>query len=556
MKTLFDTRVLAIGLLSIFPTITKAWEKEEHRLVADSALAGVLVDCGVEMHDSLILISGRRFSINLGGQLWEDKTFGEICAWSSGNDGSYARFQERGRTILQQLKPLSASLIDALWQEHSAGRSSPAAAAAGSWPAARSAEQSSRNVIVNYLLHHLIALRFAKIAGQERREGEETLRRALIYEAMALSYLGDGFSAGHVLVPLTDVLSRFHSINSSHAHDFYRSKGVYVINSRGEVWKAFGDKLLHWYAPSYRHVLEACITSLRELFLVYYVALGGAVPERLKEWGESVSAGMSLEGIVKGWITTQDGEKYYSITKMPTLLRFPMPTAATWSVRTEKVDNHGIHRRMHFPQLREPGFHDPDLEGIDVEFLFPRTAIPSWMIPDLLNESSPAELIKSHPDLASVRYIQERDFPPSYVGFLLRLGGGVVFKKNGSGSGTSVGLGYGFVDDFLVIQKISVDAELMPSFDEARRLLFATNFGLGIKLPAVVGLVEASHFEAGYAWGLRSPFKAHGFKFAAGLETRTFPVGFTYAGITVRLLYQRIALERTLHGVFLNFILH
>ena len=546
---------LVMGFLWALSDIAISWEKEEHRLLADSALAAVLVDCGVEVHGSQFLIFDRGFSISLGKQLWQDKTFGEICAWSSGNDAAYSRFHERGRSIFQQLRRLSASLIDAKWREHSR-RSSEGDAVTGIWRSVHSAEQSDHNVIANYLLHHLIAIRFAKIAGQGGNEGNEALRRALIYEAMAQGYLSDSFSSGHILVPLSDVFSGFHSINNSHAHNFYRTEGVYVINSSGDVWQAFGDKLLHWYAPAYRHILNACISSLRELFLVYYVSTGGGVPERLKKWGQSVSAGMSMQEIVSNWNSNQDGEIYYTSRRMPTLLRLPMPTSGTWSVRTEKIDEYGIHRRMHFPQLRETGFHDPELDGIDVEFLLPRAAVPSWMIPDMLHEKSPEELIRSDPDFASVRYVQERHFPPSYVGLLFRLGGGVVFKKNDSGLGTSMGLGYGLVEDLLVIQKISVDAVLMPSFDEARRFLFATNFGMGVKLPSLVGLVEASHLEAGYAWGLRRPFKARGFRFAAGLETRTIPVGFTYAGITVRLMYQNIALERTLHGVSLDLILH
>ncbi|GEM_PF-5982357 len=40
------------------------------------------------------------------------------------------------------------------------------------------------------------------------------------------------------------------------------------------------------------------------------------------------------------------------------------------------------------------------------------------------------------------------------------------------------------------------------------------------------------------------------------LESPTIPLGFTYFGVTVRLKYQSIALEKNLQGVFLELVLH
>ncbi len=557
MKTAYSKIILAICLMITFPYITMPWEKEEHRLVADSAFAAVLADCDISIRDSHILISNHGPKISLKRTFWQGKTFGETCTWFSGKDISYSRFHQRGQTILQQLKPLSSSLIEAVWDEHSRTIPSGHKTAPVLWPAVFSAEQSNHNVAVNYLMHHLIAIRFAKLAGHEESESKEALRCALIYEAMAQSFLSDAFSAGHLLVPLNDVFHNLHPINNKEAHDFYRNEGVYVINSSGDVWQTFGDKLLHWYAPTYRHVLHACITSLRELFLVYYVSSGNmAIPENLKKWAQSISNGNSIEEIVRGWITTKDGDRYYSITKMPTLLQLPMPISASWSVRTEKVDKHRIHQRKHYPQLREPGFHDPDLRGIDTEFIYPRASVPDWMVPALLYDKKPKELIKYNPDFASVRYAQNRNFPPSYKGLLIRLGGGATFKKNRSGFGSLFGLGYGLADDLVVINKVSVDLALMPSLHEARRLLITPSLGLGLKLPKPFNLWEAYLFEIGYAYGLREPFKEGGLMLALGISFPTIPLRFTYSGLTIRLKYQRFSLEQTLQGVFLELIFH
>ncbi len=568
MKTIIRAITISLCCLSLYRQTAMAWEKEEHRHVADHALAAVLAECEVAMQDSFILIIGRDFSIRLKKSLWLGKAFGETCAWFCEKDVSRSRVHERARTILQQLQPLSGTLIDAAWQKHGVSNAS-AATATNSWPAIKSADMSNQNVVANYLLHHLIALRFAEMAGQVGSKGQEPLRRALIYEAMALGYLSDAFSAGHLLVPLADALSGLHSINNKQAHDFYNNEGVYVVNSRGEVWQTFGDKLMRWYPTTYRPVLEACTTSLRELFLVYFASIGSeAVPEPLKKWWHSISADTSVGTMLSAANTTEDGKKYYSTARLPTLQLLPMPVSATWSVRFNEVDEHRIHRRTHYPQLREAGFHDPDNKEIDKEFLYSEKSVTGTMIPVLLasqRQKDPAKsradsiairhvqkLIKSHPDFASVRYVQERNFSPSYMGPLLSVGGAMAFKEGDRGSGPMIGLGYGFFDDFLFLKKFSLEAALMPSFHAPRRALLASALGMGIKLPWSAAL----HTEGGHAWGLRSPFKAHGWKFAAGIDSPTIPLGFTYAGLTARLKYQWLWLNPALHGVFFEIILH
>lgn len=553
-----SVKVILVGCLWISLSGSMlAWEKEEHRVVANSAFQAVLSQCDGSIHDSFISIPYRDSSVRLQVTLWEGKTFGEICAWAGGNDTSYSRFQQRGRTVLQQLKPLSGSTINRIWLECKGGDSADKVRKTLSQTAVRSVEQSNQNVIINYLLHHLIALRYANLAGEKEINHEDALRCALVYEAVAQSYLSDSFSSGHMLVFSNDIFFGFHPVNNREAHNFFRNEGAFVMNSRGDVWQTFGNKLLHWYAPTYRHVFEACVTSLRELFLVFYVSGNkGEIPGSLKEWGTLISDGNSLQETVNEWMITQEGEKYYSVQKMPALLLIPMPVSATWSVKAEQVDKHGIHRRTHYPQLREPGYHDPDLEGISTEFIYSRSAVPEWMIPGLLPEISPEKLIKSEPDYASVRFVQKISFPPSYKGLVFRFGGGKMQEDVGSGWGSVVGFGYGLIDDLLLLNKVSVDVILSPSLDEARRLLVTPTVGIGIKMPAPYKLWEALHFDFGYSFGLRSPLDEDGFTLGAGIESPTIPLGFTYAGLTIRLMYKRFSLEQTKRGVFLEFVFH
>jgi len=544
-------RILAavVSWLAIFITPVFAWEKAEHYQLGDSALAWVLRDCRVSAGDSLLFNFNSNFSIKLDRQFWDNQDFGGLCASFSGNDRSRSRFHERGRSVLRQLKPLQAEVIDEVWTEHSIG------SLTGGDASVSSVVQPRGNVIATYLLHHLIALRFAERAGKDRKTSEDALRSALIYEAMAQTYLADAFSSGHLLLPFGDPFYGLHARNNQKAHDFYRSEGVFVLNSKGEVWQTFGDKLLNWYAPSYEHVLEACVTSLRELFFVLCVSAGGEPPDSLKRWGRSISRERP-DRIVESWLTLRNGEEYYADVRMPTLLLLPMPVSATWSVRNAEDGNPRNNHRKHFPQLREDGFHDPGLENIIRRFLYGKEDVPNWLVSDLASKDSPEKLIRENPDFASVRFVQQSDFPPSYVGLLASSGGGAVLGRKGKGSGLSFGLGYGLTDDFLLFNKISVEAVLMPGLDEPRRLLLGPSFGLGIKLPFRFDPVEAVRIEKGYVWGLRAPYQAGGLKFALGLGSRTVPLGFTYSGLTFRLKYQWIWLEQTKQGAFLEVVLH
>ena len=55
-----------------------------------------------------------------------------------------------------------------------------------------------------------------------------------------------------------------------------------MINARGDAWQTFGDRLLTWYGPTYAHVLEACVSSLREVLLAWRMAAGEVPAPRVK----------------------------------------------------------------------------------------------------------------------------------------------------------------------------------------------------------------------------------------------------------------------------------
>lgn len=558
-----------------------AADKDEYRRIADSSFAAVLRECGAkEEHERWCLTLS---PLCIRKILWMDKSFGRVTSGSVGDDLSYARFQERGRTILEQLQLLDSSRIGAIFGEDVGKRG------IGTFSKLPSAEISDANVIVNYLVHHLIALRHASEAGIQGGNGAASLERALIFEAISQSYLIDAFSAGHILVPLSDKISFLHPRNNKEAHNFYNGQGVYVLNSRGEAWQTFGDRLLEWYAPTFRHIFEACCTSLRELFLAYYVSAQAAIlPQKLELWAKSVAGEKPISIMVNEWLTAHNGQRYYSDFKMPSLLLPPMPVSATWSLRMRDADEHGIHHRKHYPQIRatseDPGFHDPSLDGIDDEFLYQMESLPEWMQPqawlppdslrgkkftELLphrRKSLAGNLIKRDKNVASVRYMQERYYAPMYWGLLFHAGGGYLLDSGTSSGIWSAGVGYApalaLLPDVPLLDRLSLDLTYTQFTENNPRRLLSISGGLSLGLyPYRVGTkkhfryLEYLRLEGGYVWGLRSLLKSHGALLALGLESGIIPLGFTYAGISLRLKYQLMLLRNTLHGVSLDFIL-
>jgi hypothetical protein len=530
---------MLLCLLAVAPLRPATWETDEHRLLADSAFAGVLREVGTGEGGAVRFASPFGFTVEPGMSLWEGDSFGLLCARFAQDDLAPARFQERGQTILQQLDALSAAAVEAGWQ--------------ASREAAAPVAHPGRNVVASYLLHHLIALRFARLAGTDGPEGHAALLQGLRYEAIALGYLSDAFSASHLLVPRRDALAALHRTNTREAHHFYRTEGAFVVNAAGDAWRTLGDKVLLWYAPAYRHVLDACRTSLREFFLVYLTALPGhPLPPRLAAWAHTVAAGQPLPDVAAAWLAAQDGPAYYAHTHLPTLLLLPMPVSATWSIRSAEVDAHGIRTRKHAPQLRDPGLHDPDLQNIDPEFLYAAAALPGWIVPDVLRSAPPEELIRSHPDVASVRFIQERDFSPSYKGPLLRMGVSLTTQEGDLGA--SLGAGYGLWDNLQLLRKVSLNATVTRFSGDAPRTLLTGQAGLSLPF-GVSPLTEAVRLELGYAYALPSPAD-HGAVVAVGLETATLPLGFTYAGTTLRLMYRWIHTRPSYSGPALELVLH
>jgi hypothetical protein len=545
VKSSLRYKILVVVLLISWPVETFSWEKDEHKILADLVFDSTLSYCEIEFTDSLIFFPGKTGAVEINKILLDNHTFGNIAAFFSGDDLAQSRCHIKRYTIMQQLEPLSASYIDEVWDRIKDNPNNISGI-----------EVSNQNVVFNYLLYHLIALRFAGLSGEEIGGNKQSLQYALIYEAVAQSYLSDAFSSGHFFLQVSDFLAPLNYKNIEIAHDYYSFEGAFVIDSKGNSWQAFGDNLLQWYPTSFNRVFEACLISLRELFLVYYSSFKNIeIPGHLSEWAQLNADGLSLEELSGRWITTNNGEKYFSEIKMPALLCIPIPLSASWSVRTEKQDKYGIYHRKHYLQLSNEKYHDPDLDDIDKEFLYSKSSVPNWMIPEFLPNDTLQDIIKYHPDIASVRFVQDRFIPPSYRGYLLVAGATYANTIDQNTFGASLGFGWGFTDQFLfVFIKPSITVTAMKLLSTNGLWVLSADFGIGINIPILS--IFKPRLEVGYAYGFQSPYKGSAGKFAVGLDSKTLPLGFTYAGLTFRFKYQVITFPEPLHSPVLEIILH
>jgi hypothetical protein len=515
-----------------------AWDQEEHRLMADSVFASVMRQCDIETADSVYLLGGPLRFVEVRRSTEGGLAFGNQVASLAQDDFAPVRFHERGRSIMEQLRSITPALLDSL---------SPS----------QLQLHPAENVIAAYFLSHYQALRTAGEVRLSRADISVALNEALNAEALAQGYLADAFAAGHILSYDGFPFSYLQKRNRIEAHNYHRDRGVYVINGRGDVWQTFGDGLLHWYPASYRMVFEACETSLKEVLVVFYVSAGLSLPKYLSGWLEDIAPDATPHEIVSQWLAERGGPEYYSEVRLPSLMYLPMPVSASWSHRTDEVDSHGVRQHHHYPQLCEIGFHDPDLKDIDSGFLYSYEAVPEWMIPPPLRSASPTvphELIKTDPNWASVRWIQERSAPPSYKGLLLQMGGQLTIREGYSHTTASLGLGYGIWDDLLLIKNVSAAITYLPSFHQADRHLLMASFGLGIDLPGDKW-PKAFRLEGGAAVGLGKDFDDFGPVFAVGLDSRITPLNFTYAGITWRLKYQWFVLDMPVSGPVFEIVL-
>ncbi len=528
----------ALLILALSGSVS-AFTEKEHASVAREAVEIVAPECdGIVPGPDEIIYDG--------------KTFSELCASWADDDRSFARYHHRGLSILQQLEELGATELQ---------RNFDIAVSYGSKVA--DLKDRSANVIVNYLINHYVALRGAQLAAESPIRDRAIIGRVLAYEARAQGYLVDAFSSAHMLIPSSGILNGVLTCNIGYVHDYFRSEGLYVINSQGDGWRTFGDGLMDYYPPTHDPILAACCASLREVCLIYSVGQN-AVPKTLADWGERV-LGEDYQTKVVDWTPCRDGGYYYETARLPALMMLPMPVGAAWSVRSEERDRGGLAKRDYYPQLSDSGRHDPSLEKDVLRKLYSSAAVGSWMHLDKLDNSSAVDLVTQDPDVASVRFVQRYAIPPAYHGLITTYGLTGIVNDRGNGWGASFGIGYGIGDDLLVMQNPSIEVRVAPGFDESERFLVMLDAGASFDLDMLSLLLFDHHMpnvirhlrgDLAYVRAVRSAFESSGARAMVGFELPSIRMPFAYVGLTTRVGYQLVALERTLHGPTIEIVLH
>lgn len=133
-----------------------------------------------------------------------------------------------------------------------------------------------------YARFHSQALALALQARKDRRNGPRLFEQALVYNAFADHFLGDGFSSGHIRVPRLQSLkwqrekgygqravSALAKILHDTDHPADWEGGLPVMNARGDRWKTQDDGSLYRDVEASRIAREALAISVKEVVDVY-----------------------------------------------------------------------------------------------------------------------------------------------------------------------------------------------------------------------------------------------------------------------------------------------
>jgi hypothetical protein len=437
----------------------------------------------------------------------------EITVLTSGDDMSPSRFQVRGLTPFQQADAITPDRLDAI-----------VADVIENPPTDNAFAPYADNVVANYVVYHTLALRCAVLSHADADNADPPVRRlpdrsewrerALVFEAVALGYLADSFSSSHILTPAHLWLAGLQDANVGAAHDFFATQGTYVFAhplgaARGVIWQTFGDGLLGWHGPAWEHAADACARSVSEV--ADLIARRRHPPD-----------------------DTPIRAEPYAI---------PCPVVAAWHF------SDGLQM-----QYREKDLHDPGLD-VDRRFLYSRDAFPRIFSDRIQGRIEDILMLDTAPGVTAVEYHQTLDVAPAFAGILVMAGGGALVGDDGGGGVSSMGAGYGweFRMPLLARLRTSLEAEYIHRLGDAARRVLTPRYTIGIGSP-VLPVVEAVHLEAGYTWGLESPYTNHGVKWAVGADTRPLRFPFTYAGVSLRAKYERFWLDETLDGFQLQLV--
>ena len=517
-----------------------AFTGEEHQILADSAFSVVLCEVSVINSDSVYSLECGDVAINFSEKFWNGRSFGTLVAELAKDDFAEYRFHERGQTVMEQLQSLSRVPIDEVCQLALTSDTAIFDTKQNFWA---SGKDDKNNVVASYLIYHLAAIQLAANGSSPKLDADECLRRSLMCEALAQGFLADCFSSGHMVLQRDDPLAAFHRRNLREAHRLHSLQGIFVINASGDVWQAFGDNVLFWYEPTYYHLLEASLASLREVLAAFYLGQKCPIPQKLKKWLDENGPAISAEKLLESWLNSPVSALYNTPeppTLLPTLMHLPMPVTASWSMRIETNGLEHVHRRHHYPQLSNSIFHDSSLDHLDKTFLYDVKKLPAWMVPKPLQGQppvAPQTLVRTDPDWASVQFLQDLYPAPSYKGGLVQVGCQWQFKKGQQQP--MFGLGLGLIENALLIKNVDVGINYHLNVTRNQEDLLSATFGCS--LPSffpwkIAGWIDGVRIEGGPALNVENN-SSIGSAFAVGVVSKPVTFGFTYAAVSLQIMY-------------------
>ncbi|MCH7878974.1 MAG: hypothetical protein IH914_06650 [candidate division Zixibacteria bacterium] len=515
-----------------------AFDGVEHRLLSDSVFESMLSETGaVNKHNSILIPFGQN-EIIIPRDFDGLGTFGKLVAEFAADDQKQHRFHRRAESILKQIRRIEPEELE------------KCLSTAISWSKEENSDLRlpnietlhSDNVIGTYLIHHLAALRIAALMDVT---DSQQLSKALVWEAIAQGYLADCFSSGHMILPVHHFISELQKKDRRDADRHHSLTGIFVINAAGDVWQAFGDGALLWYQPSYQHLFEACQSSLREIFLVFYQTRGVAPPDRLSSWFDKVSPDISLAKAIDTWLKVQQLDSLYDTpaapTLLPTLQYLPVPVVAAWSTDSEEIVIDDFHKRKYYPQLNELSGRDTSLYGIENDFLLSRDDFPDWMVAPPLKDSldaNPQQLIKEDVHWASVAYVQSLSPIISFEGLTFDFGTSWLIDHGEIAP--SIGLGYGFHDDLFLIRNLGVGLRFYPKSSSSASSALSTFGAIRLINPvqkSLLKIFETIGGEAGVVSELEDGGN-FGMNLAVSLRSKPHSFRSMHLGLSFEFAYE------------------
>lgn len=519
---------------------------DPHALVAESAIRNRahLAPCDSDVAEWWQIFGDIRLgarTVVIGGV-----TMGELAAHYARHGGG-SRFRDIGATTLDELRALSAGDLDDAWQDARGARDDGDL----SWiPSSRTpGVDPAGNPVASFLLYHVTALRLAA----EARVSDETdasWTLALAYEASALSYLLDAMSSDRMSTPRTRGPFSLLSRNRAASEAYFGGSGLFVLNSDGELWQAFGRGHLEWFRTHLCHVMDASQRAVREIELVFFVRNGRELPEHLRTVIRADHAQRSSDEIVDAWLTTRPGPEWLEVERLPSLRAIPSPIWATWRKKHGEPDADGIRPATHFAQVETDSLHDPTIGSGTPPFGDPdgkwhaflgrsdlrdAASIPTWRSPrEVLGHDRPEPItaLRTDPDLSSVRFVQHRSVPPSLGG--LFVSAALLGARESRDASFTAAAGAGYLRRWVV-----VGASLWAGLDAEYR--FPSDAGGGKEIATSLVLGYSSNLfrpggwiEIGPLWDLESAHR-HGVAVKAAWLPGTLRLPFLYAGVTPRL---------------------